>query len=65
MIKADVLRILTMLIRAYQNESKSDEMLKEKKNAMKRLERAFDYINEHYCEKITLDEVAASSIYEF
>ncbi len=31
MIKADVLRILTMLIRAYQNESKSDEMLKEKK----------------------------------
>ena len=35
-------------------------MLKEKKNAMKRLEQAFTYINDHYCEKITLEEVAAS-----
>ena len=58
MIKANVLRILTMLIRAYQD--KSGEMLKEKKNAMKRLEQAFTYINDHYCEKITLEEVAAS-----
>lgn len=61
MIKANVLRILTMLIRAYQDESKSAEMLKEKKNAMKRLEQAFDYINNRYCEKITLEEVAASA----
>lgn len=61
MIKADILRILTMLIRTYQDESKSDEMLKEKKNAMKRLEKAFDYMNAHYCERITLDEVAASA----
>ena len=60
MIKANVLRILTMLIRAYQDETKSGEMLKEKKNAMKRLEQAFTYINDHYCEKITLEEVAAS-----
>nr|WP_295285056.1 AraC family transcriptional regulator [uncultured Blautia sp.] len=60
MIKANVLRILTMLIRSYQDESKSDEMLKEKKNAMKRLEQAFDYIDAHYCEKITLEEVASS-----
>ena len=49
MIKANVLRILTMLIRAYQDESKSGEMLREKKNAMKRLEQAFDYIDAHYC----------------
>ena len=35
-------------------------MLREKKNAMKRLEQAFTYINAHYCEKITLEEVAAS-----
>lgn len=61
MIKANVLRILTMLIRAYQDESKSAEMLKEKKNAMKRLEQAFDYINDQYCGKITLEEVAASA----
>ena len=59
MIKANILRILTMLIRTYQDESKSDAMLREKKNAMKRLERAFSYIDEHFCEKITLDEVAA------
>lgn len=61
MIKANVLRILTMLIRAYQDESKSAEMLKEKKNAMKRLEQAFAYINCHYCDKITLDEVASAA----
>lgn len=60
MIKANVLRILTMLIRTYQDETKSGEMLKEKKNAMKRLEQAFDYIDAHYCEKITLEEVASS-----
>lgn len=61
MIKANILRILTMLIRAYQDERKSGEMLKEKKNAMKRLEQAFVYINEHYCEKITLEEAAAAA----
>ena len=60
MIKANVLRILTMLIRAYQDETKSGEMLKEKKNAMKRLEQAITYINDHYCEKITLEVEAPS-----
>lgn len=64
MIKANVLRILTMLIRAYQDETKSGEMLKEKKNAMKRLEQAFTYINDHYCEKITLEEVGSLCLYE-
>ena len=61
MIKANVLRILTILIRMYQDESKSAEMLKEKKNAMKRLEQAFKYIDAHYCEKVTLDDVAAAA----
>lgn len=60
MIKANVLQILTMLIRTYQDTSKSNEMLHEKKTAMKRLELAFDYINSHYCEKITLEDVASS-----
>ena len=41
-------------------ETVNTEILKEKKNAMKRLEQAFTYINDHYCEKITLEEVAAS-----
>lgn len=61
MIKANILRILTMLIRTYQDESKSGEMLKEKKNAMKRLEQAVAYIDTHYSEKITLEEVAAAA----
>lgn len=61
MIKANILRILTMLIRTYQDESKSGEMLKEKKTAMKRLEQAISYIDTHYSEKITLDEVAAAA----
>lgn len=61
MIKANILRILTMLIRAYQDESKSGEMLKEKKNSMKRLEQAFRYINSHFCEKITLEEAAGAA----
>ena len=41
MIKANILRILTMLIRTCQDSTKSGEMLREKKNAMKRLEQAF------------------------
>ena len=61
MIEANILRILTMLIRTYQDESKSGEMLKEKKSAMKRLEQAISYIDHHYSEKITLDEVAAAA----
>ena len=61
MLKANILRILTMLIRTYQDESKSGEMLKEKKSAMKRLEQAISYIDHHYSEKITLDEVAAAA----
>jgi YesN/AraC family two-component response regulator len=58
MIRADVLRILTLLTRCYQDDSKNTELLKEKKKAMKRLQGAFDYINSHYSEKITLEETA-------
>lgn len=60
MIQADVLRILTLLIRHYQDESKSEELLPEKNSAMYRLSEAFQYIDEHYKEKLSLDEVAAS-----
>lgn len=60
MIKADVLRILTMLIRHYQNDEKMPELLKEKKKAMKRLQGAFDYIDRSYCGKVTLSEAAAA-----
>ncbi len=63
LIVADVLRILTFLIRYYQKEVKISnkvENLDEKKNTMKRLEKAFHYINTHYTDKITLNEVASS-----
>lgn len=63
LIIADILRILTFLIRYYQNESRAGEIredIDEKKSTMKRLEKAFAYINTHYTEKITLSEVAKS-----
>jgi YesN/AraC family two-component response regulator len=61
LILADVLRILTFLIRYYENDgllmAKSETIL-EKRSNMKRLENALSYINEHYMEKITLKQVA-------
>lgn len=60
MIKANVLRILTLLTRYSQDETKSGEELKQKKLEMKRLQDAFDYMARHYCERITLNEVAES-----
>jgi AraC-like DNA-binding protein len=63
LVVADILRILTFLIRYYQKEEKFSykaDNLMDKKKAMKRLEDAFCYINNHYTEKITLNEVANS-----
>lgn len=60
MIKANVLRILTLLIRYSQDETKSSKELQQKKLEMKRLQDAFDYIAMNYCEKLTLNEVAES-----
>lgn len=63
LILADILRILTLLIRFYQKDlepGKATESLTDKKYNMKRLEEAFQYINSHYTEKITLKEVAES-----
>lgn len=61
MIKAQVLRILTLLIRHYQKdaEKKSNQRLTDKKKSMKRIEEALYYINSHFTEKITLEEAAA------
>lgn len=61
LIIADLLRILTFLIRYYQKDEKTIskvENLAEKKKAMKRFEKALAYINSHYTQKITLNEVA-------
>ncbi len=62
MIKAQVLRVLTLLIRHYQKsgaDTKGNIRLSDKKKSMKRMEAALYYINSHYTEKISLDEAAA------
>ena len=60
MIKADILRILTLLIRHYEKEDVTlDISLNEKKRSMKRLEQAIYFINAHYTEPLTLEEVAS------
>lgn len=58
MAKASVLKILTLFIRYFQDESKSSEPLADKKYAMKRLECAFLHMYNNYQDKITLDEMA-------
>lgn len=62
MIKAQVLRILTLLIRHYQKygTGKNEAMLLSDKNrSMKRIETALYYINSHFTEKLSLETVAA------
>lgn len=59
-IKSDVLRILTLLLRYYQKDVSSGELLKEKKAAMKRLEEVFRRIEADYSEKLTLEDMAKS-----
>lgn len=59
MVKADVLKILTLLIRHSQDNTKSAALLQEKKLKMMRLASVFDFINGHFTEQITLADVAA------
>jgi len=61
MIKSDVLKILTLLIRYSQDDTKPRELLNEKKNAMKRLQDAFEYISSNYKNKVTLEEAAKAA----
>ncbi|SCP99307.1 AraC family transcriptional regulator [Anaerobium acetethylicum] len=61
MIKSDVLKILTLLIRYSQDDTKPQELLNEKKNAMKRLQDAFEYISSNYKNKVTLEEAAKAA----
>lgn len=58
MIKANVLKLLTLLIRYSQDSTKSSALLQEKKDKVMRLSSVFDYINAHYTEKLTLDQAA-------
>ena len=60
MIKADIMRLSTLLIRHYEKDGAVPDMsLNEKKRSMKRLEQAIYYINSHFTDPVTLEEVAA------
>lgn len=61
MIKSDILKILTILYRNCERSYPSGELLGGKKEAMKRLEKSFQYIKKHYCEKIKLEDVSRIS----
>ncbi len=58
MIKANILKILTLLIRHSQDTTKSDRLLARKALEMRRLSDVFDYINQHYDQRLTLADVA-------
>ena len=58
MIKADVLRILTMLLRHYHDEARDPGARTDRNKALIRLRSAFEYIDEGYCGKVTLKEAA-------
>lgn len=60
MIKADILKILTILVRHYERENQKIEFLAEKKEAVRRIGQAFAFIKRNYARKITLEETAAT-----
>ena len=62
MIKACVLRIVTLLIRHYYDDSRVAGAPSEKRKALQRLQAAFDCIDENYCGKLTLKD-AADAVY--
>ena len=57
MIKADVLRVLTMLVRHYQGDARAAER-GDPSRALRRLQPAFEYIDANYCGRITLKQAA-------
>ncbi len=62
MIKADALKVLTLLLRHYQDDDTvigGGRRLDDKIRSMYRLEQAMYYINTHFNEKIMLEEVAS------
>ena len=60
-IRANVLRLLTLIARQYDelNNSTRDEMFARYRNA---INQALQYINEHFCEKIYLEDVCRISL---
>ena len=63
LIKSDVLRILTMLVRHYHNDSRAASPQPYDRNkALARLRPVFEYIDEGYCGRLTL-KAAADTVF--
>ncbi|HAX51647.1 AraC family transcriptional regulator [Muricomes intestini] len=60
MIKADILKILTLLVRYYEHANSRIEFFAGKKDSVRRIEQAFTFIKKNYGKKITLEETAAT-----
>lgn len=59
MIKAELLKILTYLNRYFVNGEVDFEAVKQKRKELKRLDEVMKYIDAHYMEKLTVEEVAS------
>lgn len=58
MVKAQLLTILVTLIRHFDYVKTKDDTLYVVKNNFEMIERSMDYINEHFTDSLTLDELA-------
>lgn len=59
-IKADILKLLTLLTRYYTSTAPSIDTFENREHAMKRLEGVFFHLYTNFGQKITLEEMAAS-----
>ncbi len=60
MIKADILKILTILVRYYEKSETAIEFSARKREYVRRIQDALKYVKENYGNKVTLDEAAAT-----
>lgn len=58
MIKADILKMLTILIRHFQSGTNDHMLLSERRQELIGLEHVLDYMNSHYTEKLMLPQMA-------
>ena len=59
MIKAELLKILTLLSRHFEAEKFVRRKMLQKRMQLKRLDKVFDYLEKNYMDKITLEEVSS------
>ena len=60
MIKADILKILTILVRYYEGMEETLTFVNRKKGGVRRIEKAFEFVKQNYDRKVTLEETAAT-----